>query len=189
MKNLELIEPIKNRYSPIIFENKIVEEEKLALLFEAARWTASSNNEQSWRFIYANKNQTELYSMLFNCLVDFNKEWVVSAPILMLSIAKKTFSANGNPNRFAAYDVGQAVSSLSIQASSVGIQIHQMGGLDAEKAKSIFNLGDDFEPLSMIAMGYPGDVKQLSGKLLERAARARVRKNIEDIFFNEPYVK
>ncbi|HVA98225.1 MAG TPA: nitroreductase family protein [Bacteroidia bacterium] len=189
MKNLELIEPIKNRYSPIIFENKNVEDKKLALLFEAAQWAASCNNEQSWRFIYAQKNQTELYSMLFNCLVDFNKEWVVSAPILMLSIAKKTFSLNGKPNRFAAYDLGQAVSSLSIQASSMGIQIHQMGGFDAEKAKSIFNLGDDFEPLSMIAIGYPGDVQKLTGKLLERSARTRVRKNIDEIFFNQALVK
>ncbi|MEO6882956.1 MAG: nitroreductase family protein [Bacteroidia bacterium] len=186
---MHLIDPIKNRYSPIIFENKDIEKEKMELLFEAARWAASCNNEQSWRFIYAHKHQTELYSKLFDCLADFNKAWVVSAPVLMLSIAKKNFTYNEKPNPFAMYDLGQAVSSLSIQASSMGLAIHQMGGYDVEKAKQVFSLGESFQPASMIAMGYPGDINQLSGAMLDRAKNPRARKNVEEIFFNQASVE
>jgi nitroreductase len=42
-------ELIAKRWSPYAFSDRAVSVEDLQSLFEAARWTASSNNEQPWR--------------------------------------------------------------------------------------------------------------------------------------------
>ena len=47
----EVIELIKNRWSPRSFSDKDINKESINSLFEAASWAASAFNEQPWRFI------------------------------------------------------------------------------------------------------------------------------------------
>lgn len=44
-----------------------INDEDLMSLFEAARWTPSSHNNQPWRFVYA-KRDTKLWEVFFNFL-------------------------------------------------------------------------------------------------------------------------
>jgi nitroreductase len=72
----------------------------------------------------------------------------------MLSIAKLTFTRNGNYNRHALHDVGLATGNMLAQATSMDLFVHQMGGFSIEKAKEYFGLSTDFEPVAMVAIGY-----------------------------------
>ena len=47
------------RWSPYAFSDRPVPEEDLRALFEAARWSASSFNEQPWRYIVATRKDPE----------------------------------------------------------------------------------------------------------------------------------
>ncbi|MDH4155041.1 MAG: nitroreductase family protein, partial [Nitrospira sp.] len=50
-------ELLARRWSPRAFDDRSVDSDVLRVLFEAARWAPSSNNEQPWRFVVATKDQ------------------------------------------------------------------------------------------------------------------------------------
>jgi nitroreductase len=52
---------LAERWSPYAFENHPASEADLCLLFEAARWAASSYNEQPWSYIVSAKRNPELF--------------------------------------------------------------------------------------------------------------------------------
>ena len=119
---------IRRRWSPRAFSDKEVSSAELNTLFEAARWAASSSNEQPWRFLVGRRGD-ETYQKIFNALVEFNQSWAKSAPVLVLSVAKKTFTAKGHPNRTALHDTGAATATLSLQATADRIAHSFDGGL------------------------------------------------------------
>src|SRR3954451_10805439 len=80
-------ELIAKRWSPRAFADTPVEPEKLRSLFEAARWAASSGNEQPWRYIVATKSSQPEYDRLLSVLVERTQLWAKSAPVLALSVA------------------------------------------------------------------------------------------------------
>ena len=55
----EIHELITKRWSPVAFDSKPVEFEKIHLLFEAAKWAPSGRNAQPWRFIFATREMPE----------------------------------------------------------------------------------------------------------------------------------
>ncbi|HTL61626.1 MAG TPA: nitroreductase family protein [Nitrospira sp.] len=175
---------IARRWSPRAFEERLVESEKLKSLFEAARWAPSSSNEQPWRFLAATKDNQSDYDKLFSCLNEGNAKWVFRAPVLMLSVASLFFEDDGKPNRHALHDTGLAVENLVLQATALGLQAHQMAGYDVEKARRQCQIPSGFEPVAMIAIGYPGDPAILPDALREREVRPRERQPIVDFVFS-----
>jgi nitroreductase len=178
-KSTELHHPIasliKNRRSLRAYDGRPIEPEKIHSLFEAVRWAPSSSNEQPWTYIYATSEQPELWQKLFDCLNDGNKIWAKDAPLLILSMARKNFEANNQPNGFAHYDLGAANSFLALQAVELGLQLRQMAGYSQAKAKELLNIPDTFALGAMIAVGYPGDPAQLPEHLRQRELAARER--------------
>lgn len=177
-------ELLQRRWSPRAFSDKMVETDKLRSLFEAARWAPSSNNEQPWQFVMATKNTPSEYDRLFQCLKEGNKKWAHLAPVLMLSVARLNFEDEGRPNRHAFHDTGMAVFSLVVQATALGLMVHQMAGFDAEKARTDLKIPDGHEPVAMIAIGYPGDPDLLQEPYRTREFRPRERKPIAEFVFS-----
>jgi len=177
-------EHIARRWSPRAYTGQPVDRYQLAQLFEAARWAPSSSNEQPWAFLIAERG-TAGWQKLFDTLVPFNQGWVKSAPLLVLGLARKTFAANNNPNKFALYDLGQAVGGLLEQATALGLSVHQMAGFDAEKARTAFGIPENYEVGSMMTIGFAADPDSLSGQLREREVAPRTRNPIESFVFEE----
>jgi nitroreductase len=175
---------IARRWSPRAFDERPVEPEKLKSLFEAARWAPSSNNEQPWRFIVTSKNTPAEHERLFACLLEGNKKWAFRAPILMLSVASLLFEEDGRPNRHAYHDTGMAMENLVLQATALGLQGHQMAGFDVQKARETCLIPTGFDPVAMIALGYPGDPAVLPDHLHERELKPRERQPITDFVFS-----
>jgi nitroreductase len=176
---------LQRRWSPRAFSARPVEEATLLTLLEAARWAASANNEQPWRFIYATKAQGERYAMLFDCLNEWNQAWVHSAPALIMTLVRTHFEKNGRQNRWALHDLVLAVGNLTAQASALDLYVHSMGGFSIEKARELFRLPSDVEPVTMIAAGYLGDPEQLPDSLKVRELAQQQRKPLEELIFGE----
>ena len=100
---------------------------------------------------------------------------------------KTTFDRNGKPNVSAKHDLGLAIGNLSLQATSTGISLHQMGGIHLDQIKAHFDLPEEIEPVTAIALGYVGDPDQLDDKLKERELSERKRKPIEDFAFHQTF--
>lgn len=176
-------ELLQQRWSPRAFGDRPVESQKLLNLFEAARWAASSFNAQPWYYIVATKDDSENYKKILDCFVEFNQGWAKNAPVLAISVAGHKFPHNGEPNRHAFHDVGQATANLAIEATHLGLAVHQMAGIDPEKARKIFGIPEGYEPVAGIAIGYPGDASSLPDQLREREKAPRERKALDSFLF------
>lgn len=129
---------IRRRWSPRAFDGRPVEPEKLHALFEAARWAASSGNVQPWYFLVAAEDDPDNFDRVLQTFKERNQSWVKNAPVIGLSVAALYLPQSTDPNRHAFYDVGQAAATLALQATDLGLQLHQMAGIFPEKAREIF---------------------------------------------------
>ena len=175
---------LKRRWSPRAFSEQPVEPDMLLALLEAARWAPSSSNEQPWRFVVATKDQPVEYDRLLACLVEGNRKWAFRAPVLILSVACMNFEDEGKPNRHAVHDVGLATENLLLQATALGLVAHPMAGFDIEKAQTDLKIPSGYEPVAMIAVGYPGELSVLPDYLQQRELKPRERKTLAEIAFS-----
>lgn len=171
---------IRNRWSPRSFADKPVAPDELRSLFEAARWAPSSNNEQPWAYLVATKDDGENFAKMLSVLVEFNASWAKQAPVLALSVAHMKTQREGKPNRVALHDVGSASAQLTLEANARGLQVHQMAGFDAAKARETFAIPSDWEPVAALAIGFPGSPDALPDKLRERELAPRTRKPLDE---------
>src|SRR6185312_8724540 len=105
------------RWSPYAFADRPVSVVDLQSLFEAARWAASSYNEQPWSYLVATKENPQEFARLLSCLVEGNQVWARAAPVLALGCAKLRFALNDTPNEAALHDLGQASAHLALEAT------------------------------------------------------------------------
>lgn len=179
--DLPVIEPVLERWSPLAFDPRAVEEAKIRAVLEAARWAPSAYNEQPWRFVYALKGDPQR-DVLESLLADGNT-WAKNAGVLMLSFAATTFVRNGNSNRHHMHDLGAASAYLVAQAAALGLVSHQMSGYDAKRANEALGVPADYEPGSMIAIGYYAGQDGLDEASKKREDAPRVRKTLDEIAF------
>ena len=178
-----VLDVIKRRWSPRAFADRPIEAQKVRRLFEAARWAASSFNEQPWRFIVATKDQADEYQKVLRCLVEGNQAWAQLAPLIGLTLAKKTFTRNDKPNRVRVHDIGLAMGNLSLQATAMDLFVHQMAGVHLDQVVEVFDVPDDFEPVAGFAVGYPGEPGLLPDNLREPEQAVRTRKPFSEFVF------
>ena len=178
---------LRKRWSPLAFSDRLVEKEKLLSVLEAARWAASSYNEQPWSFIIATKENPVEFEQLLSILAEGNQEWARKAPVLMLTIAKLHFERNGKENRHAFHDVGAASANLAIQAAALDLFVHQMAGFDVPKAKEVYQIPTGYEPSTAIALGYLGNSQTLSESLQQREQNPRTRKPLDNFVFSNTW--
>jgi len=178
-----ILDFLKNRWSPRAFAARPVELHKLLSLFEAARWSPSGGNQQPWSFIVTNQTEREPFEKLLGTLNERNQDWAKHAPVLVLSVVQRERAA-GQPNPWATYDVGQAVAHLSVQATALGLVVHQMAGFDRQKAAELFALPEGYDALTVFAIGYEGDPATLPAGLRERELEQRSRKPLKEFVFD-----
>ena len=179
---------LRSRWSPRAYSDRSVEQNKLLSLLEAARWAPSSYNHQPWSFIVATKDNTAEYEKLLSILVEFNQGWAKTAPVLILAVAKVR-TDDGKINRYAFHDVGLALENLILQATSFDLFAHQMGGFNADKAKTEYQIPEDYEPATALTIGYAGDPQILPDGLKERELAPRVRKPLQEFVFSGQWGK
>lgn len=170
----KILELIEKRWSPVVFMDKPIEKEELMKIFEAARWAPSSRNEQPWRYIYAHKGEKD-FDKILETLMPGNQVWAKDASVLIISLAEKFSSHNSQPMRHYMYDTGAANALLQVQALSAGIYSHTMGGFSIEKVKENFSFPESIEPLTVIALGYPGIIDNATQELKDRDLSKRER--------------
>jgi len=180
---LGLNDLIASRWSPRAYSDKKVSSEDLTKIFTAAAWAASSSNEQPWRFLVGRKGD-DTHAKIFDSLVEFNQSWANSAPILILSVAKKTFAKNGSPNGWHLHDTGAASANMCLQAIALGLHTHGMAGYDKDKARAFFDLPEDYETGAIWTLGYLGDPETLPEHLKKMELAPRERKPLEAFVFN-----
>jgi nitroreductase len=175
---------IHERWSARSFDGREVSEATLKKVFEAARWTASSFNEQPWRFVMG-RHGDATWQKIYETLAETNRKWAHRAPVLMVGAAA-TRAKSGAENRFALYDLGAASSYLTLEAANLGLTTHQMGGFDQEAVRKALGIPAEYAVGAVIALGYQGEPAVLGDvTMIERETTARTRKPLDEIVFSE----
>jgi nitroreductase len=169
-----------DRWSPRALSGEEIPDVELMVLFEAARWAPSSNNNQPWRILYARRN-TEYWPLFFNLLTESNRVWARNAAVLLVFISKTTFDHNNQPSITHSYDTGAAWENLALQGMLKGYVVHGMQGFDYELARRILNIPQEFNVEAMAAIGKPGNKEELPEGLRERESPNNRRKLSETI--------
>jgi len=177
---------IAHRWSPRVFGNKPVEPEKLDAMLEAARWSPSAFNEQPWRFIVG-KEQDVSWNKIFDSLIEWNRQWAKTAPLLVLNMAKLSFTHNDKSNEMAEYDLGQAVAAMTLEAVSQELFAHQMTGFDGRKAEALFNIPEGYKAVSVTAFGYYGSPEDIPADIANMESNERTRKTVGEIVFSNTF--
>lgn len=168
---------LRARWSPRSFTGHPITAEQVASLFEAARWAASSNNEQPWHFLAARcDSDPEGFARILGLLTANNQGWANRAALLIVCAARLHFTATGKPNPTALYDLGASATQLALQATALGLAAHQMRGFDVERARTELGLPDGHDPVACIAVGHSGPPSLLSEALAARETGPRIRR-------------
>lgn len=171
---------LENRWSPRAFDGHPLTSEDLESVLHAARWAASSMNEQPW-FYYYSLAGTEGFDQLFDCLLPGNQPWCKKAGALLVATSYQFFSKNGKPNVTADHDLGLANAQLVLQALHRDIYSHFIGGFNREKTAELLNLSEGTHPVCMIALGRLGSLENLEEPFRSRETSARTRKPLAEV--------
>jgi len=178
-----ILKLLAERWSPYGFEDRPVSESDLRSLFEAARWAASSYNEQPWNYLVATRENPPEFERLLSCLVEANQTWAKTAPVLVLGVVSLQFATNKKDNRAAVHDLGLAAGNLSVEATVRGLSVHQMIGILPDKAREVYGIPEHFEAWTAMAIGYKADPATLTDGLRERDVTPRQRKPLNKFVF------
>lgn len=181
--DIPIHQSLQKRWSPYALDpERMVSADDLHALFEAARWMMSSYNAQPWRYIVGTRDRSpEIRDQIFDVLLEGNQPWAQNAPVLALGIVQHNFEHNGEPNKAAVHDLGAASAGLTVEATSRGLAVHQMIGIDPDKARETFALADGLEPFTGLAIGYPGEASVIPHKYAQRDLAPRERKPLSNI--------
>ena len=178
--SVPLVPLLAERWSPRSFDpaHRLAADELTALL-EAARWAPSATNSQPWRFLVAERGEGA-HAALVDLLAPGNRVWAPDASALVLVLAEEV-DAEGRHRAWASYDAGLAVAQLTVQASALGLGVHQMGGFDRGGAVARLDLPSGLRPLVVLAVGRPAAADRLPADLAARETAPRVRRPLEEL--------
>jgi len=179
---------LAERWSPRAFNPEfVIDNNSLLSMLEAARWAPSCYGDQPWRFVIFQKSDITAWIRALNCLSIGNQNWAMDASILIVVCANKFFDHNKEPNRWAQYDTGASAENICLQAVSLGLSTHQMGGFDEEKIRNLSNIPEQFDILSVMAVGEALKESAFSEEQKIKEQLPRKRKAINEIYFNNKW--
>ncbi len=181
----DVLPMFRDRWSPRALSGDPIKEPDMLTLLEAARWAPSCFNAQPWRFGYA-LSGTDAFNQVLATLAEANQAWADRAGALLAVISRTEYEHNDKPAPTHSFDTGAAWMSLALQASNMGLVTHGMQGFDQDRARAVFQVPDVYDLPAIIAIGYPGNLNDLSEDYRERELPSS-RKSLDDIAFKNNF--
>jgi nitroreductase len=105
---------------------------ELLTLLEAARWAPSAGNSQPWAFLVGRRGD-EAHRTFVPLLAPSVRRWAPAASALLFALHQVASGPEDDAplySDYAAYDLGQAVAQLTVQATALGLSCHQFAAFD-----------------------------------------------------------
>ena len=157
----DLMSIIKGRRSIRSYQDKDIAEELLEKVLESIQWSPSWANTQCWEVVII-KDQ-RIKKDLQETLPKMNpaRKAIGQAPVTLALCGKLESSGfykgqvSTRLGDWYMFDLGIAAQSICLTAHSLGLGTVITGMFDHEKAMEILNVGDGYQIVSLIPMGYP----------------------------------
>jgi nitroreductase len=162
-------------------DDHVLPEADLARLLEAARWAPSAGNSQPWSFLVARRGEPafdRMTALLSRGVV----AWAPAASALALTLHRVGHDEDPTMtySDYAAYDLGQAVALLTVQAQSMGLAVHQFAGFDHDAMAREFDVPAAWALTTGIAIG-----RRPEGS--DGSPGPRMRNDVAEFVFTERY--
>ena len=169
------------RRSRRAFADRPVEPEKIERMIEAARWSPSCDNRQPWRFVVVEKGAPERAAL--EEALSRGNAWAKKAPVLVVSGARREDGSVVESREYYLHDTGLATMSLLYRGVDQGLLVHPMAGWKEGPLKAALSMPEDFRPIAVVAVGYPGKAEELDEETRKKDERPNVRKEAGEIAF------
>lgn len=171
---MTFLELAKKRYSVRSFLDTPVENEKLEMVLEAARWAPSACNNQPLQLIVIREEQDRK-----KLETVYNRTWFLNAPVIIAACCDHRSSWRRNDGKdYGDIDVAIAMDHLTLAAADVGLGTCWVGAFKAAEAKKVLLLPEWIDPVAFTPLGYP------SPSIVNKS-----RKQIEDLVYWEFFGK
>lgn len=165
---MSVLEMIRQRYSVRGYTNQPVEEDKLMLLMEAARWAPSACNIQPCICVIVREAEQR---QALNAA--YERSWFAGAPVVIVVCVDRDAAwkrKDGTP--YAAVDAAIVMDHIILAATESGLGSCWIAAFDASLVKRVLGLPEHVEPVIMTPLGYPAKPRSnLMRKSLEELVR------------------
>jgi nitroreductase len=149
---MDVSEAIRQRYSCRHYQDKPLEQKKLAAVLEAARQAPSAKNLQDWRLVVVTDKQTKKKIAVAANNQTFLEE--AGAIIVACTVSDHVMRCG---QAVGPIDVAIALEHIALQATELGLATCWIGSFYPDKIKPIVGVPDDVMIVELMALGYPGD--------------------------------
>lgn len=164
---MEYSELIAARYSVRAYRPDPIEDEKLQIVFEAARLAPTAANRQPFQIIVLHTagRQDEIGRI-------YRRPWFVQAPLVIAICAISSQAWVRESDRFNARLIDAAIVAdhMILAATNLGLGTCWIAAFNVDAARSVLCLPPKVEPVIFTPLGYPADTPSL-----------KVRKPLSDL--------
>jgi len=180
-----LIQLLQARKASRAFSREKLTEEVVDKLMKAAQLSASCFNNQPWRFLFL---VDELALQKARRALSRGNSWAGSAPLLIVGFSKADLDCQLKDNRdYYLFDLGMATQLILLQATELNLIARPMAGFSPEVIRDEFDIPAEYEIYVMIAVGYEGEISQLSENLQQQSIAPRTRNPLAQNFFFDKF--
>jgi len=149
---MDVFEAISKRYSCRAYEDRPIEQEKLARVLEAARLAPSAKNFQDWRFVVVTDADTK--AKLAEAAN--NQKFVGTAAAVIVACSNNDHVMTCG-QAIGPIDVAIALEHIVLQAVAEGLATCWIGAFQTNKVRDILGIPADIAVIELMPIGYPAD--------------------------------
>lgn len=176
---MEFMDVVRTRKSVRSYSNRMVEEEKITRILEAARIAPSWANRQCWSFIVV--KDREKIRKLAGGLIN---PWLKQAPVIIVACGNPQKSGSRNGMDYYLVDVAISMEHLVLAAADLGLGTCWIGGFDERKVKRTLGVPENIKIVALTPVGYPAS-EGVRDKIVKRLIKSGKRKPMEQIIHRD----
>ncbi|MBN1772761.1 MAG: nitroreductase family protein [Deltaproteobacteria bacterium] len=158
---MDVFEAMRERRSVRRYADRPVEDTTLERVLEAARQAPSWANTQCWRFVVVRDPQTKQRIAEATPEGNPGRKALAQAPVVICACAQTGVSGFFNGKASTAlgdwflFDLGLAMSQLTLAAHALGLGTVHVGLIDTVKVGELLGLPADVKFVEAVPLGYP----------------------------------
>ena len=150
---MSVLDVIRNRGSIRRYKAKLIPEDEMATILEAARLAQSAANRQPWQFVAVTDDaMAKRLSIAAN-----NQGFVGRAAAVIVCLANPNESAKVGPFEGFLIDIAIAIENMALTAGDLGIGSCWIGAFSEEEVKELLGVPENLRVVSLLTLGYPDE--------------------------------
>lgn len=147
---MDLLKIIDDRRAYRSLQPVEITQEMVRDLATAASLSASCNNNQPWRFVFA--FEKEALDKVKAAMSKGNR-WTFAASLIVAVCSRRDMDCPNKGRELYIFDTGMATAFLILRATEMGLVAHPIAGYDEEMVKAALAIPADMTVITLVNIG------------------------------------